>query len=266
MMASQEPLNTLQDALVKEFRACQALISLLDSERLALCAGDTVTLSILARQKEALLDSFERLEQIRQQALCTLAMDLGLELPSCESPELDEVCRALEVESAQQLARLQEGIQVLLEAVRDHTQGNRAITAAALELSSALQERLVNQCLQPRASASAALPVRLPREHTGIFQSADLTPLPAIFAAIMAARDALHSEDHIALSNAASELQNVLDRLGYRLEGGSPEHASTLPHTPEGSLSLIERIARLYQQESIYHASLQASERTLAGV
>jgi flagellar biosynthesis/type III secretory pathway chaperone len=266
MMASQEPLHTLQDALVKEFRACQALIGLLDSERLALSAGDTVALSILARQKEALLDSFERLELTRQQAICTLAAELGLERPSCEAPELDEVCRALEVESAQQLARLQEGIQVLLEAVRDHTQGNLAITTAALERSSALQERLVNQCLQPPVSASPAPPVRMPREHMGIFQSADPTPLPAIFAAIMAARDALHSEDRTALSNAASALQNALERLGYRLEGGSPEQTSATPHSPESSPSLIEKIARLYQQESVYHASLQASERTLAGV
>ena len=52
----QEHLTTLENVLVREFRACQTLHSLTKEERLVLSSDDISGLLNLVEQKEAVLD------------------------------------------------------------------------------------------------------------------------------------------------------------------------------------------------------------------
>lgn len=137
----QEQLTALEDLLVKEFRACQALHALTKEERQALTAGDTDILSRLVEQKEAQLDEMSDLEGKRRSLVQELNRLLGL---NQDTATLTDLLAALPVESSGRLSRLGEGILTLLVDVRDLTHGNRAIASTAMERAEAIQAFLLS--------------------------------------------------------------------------------------------------------------------------
>lgn len=247
MPLQQDHLKSLESLLVKEFRACQALLNLTRDECEALAQGDVLRLLALAEHKEVLLDRLNSLANARQLQAAQL---IGLEREQGD----EALARSLEMldpDGELQLVNLFEGIQVLKGQVRELVRGNRALAATALNQAAALQAGLVS--------------------HTQ-------TSLPALFAAILAARDALDAQDSAAVSAALGELQNALlpnnqppgDRLVRTVQATETMTSAELPAArPESSSSkieanMIEYMANLYRQEKAYRAVLKASSRMLA--
>jgi flagellar biosynthesis/type III secretory pathway chaperone len=145
MECIQEHLTALEDLLVKEFRACQALHTLTKEERQALTGGDTNALVRLVEQKEAQLDEMSDLEAKRRSLVQELNQLCGLEN---DPATLADLLAALPAESSGRLGRLGEGILTLLVDVRDLTHGNRAIASTALERADAIQAFLLSRYQQ----------------------------------------------------------------------------------------------------------------------
>ena len=146
----QEHLTTLENVLVREFRACQTLHSLTKEERLVLSSGDISGLLNLVEQKEAVLDEMSQLEDKRRMVVPELAEIVGLQT---QSPNLSDVLKELDNDLSDRLARLREGITALLGGIRNLTFGNRALATAGLERVDAVQAFLLD-LLQPLANYS----------------------------------------------------------------------------------------------------------------
>jgi flagellar biosynthesis/type III secretory pathway chaperone len=136
----QEQLTTLEDLLVKEFRACQALQALTKDERQALASGHIEELTRLVERKEAQLDEMGDLENKRRALVQELNRSCNLQP---DSATLADLLGALPPDPAGRLGRLAEGILTLLVDVRDMTHGNRAIASTALERADAIQTFLL---------------------------------------------------------------------------------------------------------------------------
>jgi flagellar biosynthesis/type III secretory pathway chaperone len=140
----QEQLTTLEDLLVRQFRACQSLHMLTKEERLALSSsGAADALLGLVEQKEALLDELGKLEDRRRMLVQEVSGLLGLQAAPLS---LADVLAALPEDISGRLGRLREGILALLGGVRDLTHGNRALAETALERADAVQAFLLNLC------------------------------------------------------------------------------------------------------------------------
>jgi flagellar biosynthesis/type III secretory pathway chaperone len=240
-------LKSLESLLVKEFRACQALLNLTQEEREALAQGDVLRLLTLAEHKEILLDQLSSLANARQLLVAQL---INLDRSQGDDP-LVRSLKVLDLDDELQLASLFEGIQVLKGQVRELVLGNRALAATALNQAATLQAGLVS--------------------HTQ-------TSLPALFAAILAARDALDAQDSAAVSAALGELQNALlpnnqasgDRIArpaQTLEAATPAEPLSVRSEPPAAkieANMVEYMANLYRQEKAYRAVLKASSRMLA--
>lgn len=249
MPLQQDQLITLESVLVKEFRLCQALYHLTQEEREALAQGDVLRLLALAEHKEALLDRLNGLANARQRQLAQLTR---LDLDEGEDFTVKSL-RLLDLDDELQLVSLFEGIRVLKGLVRELALGNQGLAAVALNQAASLQAGLVKSTQ---------------------------TSLPALFAAILAARDALDAQDSAAVSAALGELQNALspgehassDRYFARSLQASEATAPVEPldlrpdPAPAGDeANMIETMANLYRQEKAYRAVLQVSSRMLAG-
>lgn len=247
MALKQDHLNLLESLLVKEFRACQALLQLTQEEREALARGDVLRLLALTEQKEILLDRLSSLANFRQLQVAQLA-DLA---PGMSDVPMLRVLKALDPDNELHLVNLYEGIQVLKSQVRELALGNRALAATALNQAATLQAGLV---------------------------SSTQTSLPALFAAILAARDALDAQDSAAISAALGDLQKALlpssqaanertIRPVQVLESAAPVEPVAMRSEPAASkaeANMIEYMASLYRQEKAYRAVLKASSRMLA--
>lgn len=243
-----EQLKNIESLLVKEFRLCQALYHLTQEEREALAQGDVPRLLALAEHKETLLDRLNGLVNARQRQLAQLTQ---LDFDRSEDAILDGL-RLLDLDDELRLVSLFEGIQVLKGLVRELALGNQGLAAIALKQAASLQAGLV--------------------ESTQ-------TSLPALFAAILAARDALDAQDSAAVSAALGDLQNALapgertGDAGYQTGPFQPAGAmspaepfdlrSSLLSTGDEA-NMIETMANLYRQEKAYRAVLQVSSRMLA--
>jgi flagellar biosynthesis/type III secretory pathway chaperone len=233
-------LRTLENLLVSQFRTFQALYRLAQDEREALVKGDIPRLLFLAEHKEALLDKLAVLADVRRQ--------LGLPVASGRSE--GQIFSASDTDAMQRLQRLEEGARILALQVRDLAQGNRALASYALKQAADTQFYLLD-------------------DHRA--------DLPALFAAIMAARDALSAHDLAAVSVALGDMQDALQQTGP-----SPDEsqAKEVPHTPgtgaespfptagpeaaQAHANLVEEMADLYRQEKAYRAVLRLSSRMLA--
>lgn len=242
MPMQENHLKALESLLVKEFRTCQALLRLTQEEREALAQGDVLRLLALAEHKETLLDRLSTLANARQLQVAKLTY-LGL------GEGDDSVVRSLKIldlDNELQLVSLFEGILVLKGQVRELALGNRALAATALSQAASLQAGLV---------------------------STTQTSLPALFAAILAARDALDAQDSAAVSAALGDLQNAL-RPSSEIPGDRPSRTASAPTEafparsgpviPKIEANMIEYMANLYRQEKAYRAVLKASSRMLA--
>lgn len=241
----QNHLGNLENSLVKEFRACQALLHLMREEQFALANEDAARLLAIAEHKDALLDRLAALSRARQAQIAALSDGAsGNEMP------LDETT-AWDVETLDRLRRLSDGIQVLTSQARELVQANQALAAVALKRAAAQQAGLI---------------------------SSTQTSLPALFAAILDARDALDAQDSAAVRMAIDDLQKALNHVGAAAEH-RPTRASTAPPISEteavasrsvsapsrNESNLIEAMASLYRQEKAYRAVLQTGSRMLTG-
>jgi flagellar biosynthesis/type III secretory pathway chaperone len=144
-----------------------------------------------------------------------------------------------EAEDARRLANLQSGILALSAQVRHLTLGNRALAVHALHATANFQTSL--------AWDSEA-------------------GLPALFAAIIAARDALDAQDSARISAAIRDMQDALEQLGDAL-GETPSRPLAERREPVAAsqpaprANLVEQVAHLYSQEAAYRAVLQMSNR-----
>jgi flagellar biosynthesis/type III secretory pathway chaperone len=146
MESIQERMTALEDLLVKEFRACQALHALTREERQALATGKIEDLMKLIEQKEVRLDEMGEIEGKRRVLIQELNRLYGLKP---ETSTLADLTASLPEELSGRLRRLGEGIFALLVDVRDLTQGNRAIASNALERADAIQAFLLNLYHRP---------------------------------------------------------------------------------------------------------------------
>jgi flagellar biosynthesis/type III secretory pathway chaperone len=249
MPLQQDQLITLESVLVKEFRLCQALYHLTQEEREALTQGDVLRLMTLAERKETLLDGLTSLANARQRQLAQLSQ---LDVDKGE----DFIVKSLgllDLDDELQLVSLFEGIRVLKGLVRELALGNQGLATIALKQAASLQAGLVKSTQ---------------------------TSLPALFAAILAARDALDAQDSAAVSLALGELQNALAPGGHSsgdrfyARSVQPSEATAplepldmrfVPASSRDEANMIEYMANLYRQEKAYKAVLQVSSRMLAG-
>jgi hypothetical protein len=141
MEAILDQLAVLEDLLVREFRACQALHELTKDERRLLATGHVEDLMKLVERKEAQLGEMSDLEGRRQALVDDLNRSCGLQSGSAT---LADLLRVLPPDSAGRLGRLGEGILTLLVDVRDMTHGNRAIATTAIERADAIQAFLLS--------------------------------------------------------------------------------------------------------------------------
>ncbi len=127
MVDGQQALvTTLEDLLVREFRAYQSLVVLARAEREALVAGDIEALEGLLAQKGAMAEEAARLERARRELLqAWLQGDGG-------GGGLAEVLERLGGEVGERLRRLREGIVALLGELRALQRANQALAEGAL--------------------------------------------------------------------------------------------------------------------------------------
>jgi hypothetical protein len=157
---THELQGALEDLLVREFRACQALCAFTKEERAALTKDDATTLSELVEKKEALLDEIGLTEESRRTLIQELATETGA--PE-KSTTLADLLPMLDPTIAGRLGRLREGILALSGEVRDLTSGNLALTNTAIDRIDAVQSFLLSLCqpqvtYQPPGALSQASP------------------------------------------------------------------------------------------------------------
>jgi flagellar biosynthesis/type III secretory pathway chaperone len=288
MNIRRQHLRTFEGLLVKEFRAYQTLFNLSMEERQSLSRGDVARLLALAERKEALLDQLSRLEESRRLLLYSLEKSPAASAQPGEGASLARALGTLDREEAGRIMHLQEGILVLMGQVRELTQGNRALAACALERASSLQAQLARLWQIPPAWDRNASPLSLKNDCTvepsteeallKIFPGGQVS-LPAVFATIVSASEALKARDQSAISGALNDLQDALDGLGKFLGARQPQsdksdfwrnylQEARPPRlgapTPREETNLVEVMARLYRQEEAYQAVLRANNRMLA--
>ncbi|MCI0521618.1 MAG: flagellar protein FlgN [Chloroflexi bacterium] len=140
----QEPsvlVNTLEDLLVKEFRACQALHTLTVNERQALSKNEIQALANLVEHKEALLDELGQIDDHRRMVAQELA---GVFRLASGTPSIAEIAAHLPADIGRRINHLREGIIALTAEMRELTNGNQALAHYALERADALQSFLLD--------------------------------------------------------------------------------------------------------------------------
>ena len=141
MEKSKELLHALEDILVKEFRASQALYKLAREERLALSQDDVLRLLTLMEYKETLLDVVEQLDDDRHQATLQIGNLPGQGYRSIIRPLpcSVEIGLVLAPESLGRLDCLWQGIQVLRQRINEITHGNLSLARLVLERADTVQ-------------------------------------------------------------------------------------------------------------------------------
>jgi flagellar biosynthesis/type III secretory pathway chaperone len=287
MNIRRQHLRTFEGLLVKEFRAYQTLFNLSMEERQSLSRGDVARLLALAERKEALLDQLSRLDESRRLLLYSLEKSPDASAQPGEGASLARALGTLDREEAGRIMHLQEGILVLMGQVRELTQGNRALAACALERASSLQAQLARLWQIPPTWDRNASPLSLKNDCTVEPSTEEallkISPggqvsLPAVFATLVSASEALKARDQSAISGALNDLQDALDGLGKFLGARQPQsdksdfwrnylQEARPPRlgapAPREETNLVEVMARLYRQEEAYQAVLRASNRML---
>lgn len=285
MDPSPARLKDLEALFVREFRACQAMLTLSLNEQSALSQDDVAALLQISAEKESRLDDLAWLEKAKFSALSDLGITVDPTSGLLHTMKLINDLADVDRDAAGRLLHIQEGTQVLIGQVRDITLVNRALAASALERASCMQAQLLslyrshlderhelNNGLRELVGTPVIDPVEFAASHNG------QTALPAIFAAIIDARDALNQDMPGAISSAVGNLQNALEGINGFLE------LDAVPGNVEGlaikflqekcgsremqfnrnPASLVEMIANLYHQENAYQTSLKTSNRMLA--
>lgn len=133
-------VKKLENLLVEEYQACQALYEITRQERQALSANHVEELERLVEKKEGLLDEINRLEESRRAAVQQAELTLGLKDESALALWIGE----REPEAAGRIQRLREGILAVMSQARELSHGSGVLAAAALERSARVQEFLLS--------------------------------------------------------------------------------------------------------------------------
>jgi flagellar biosynthesis/type III secretory pathway chaperone len=126
----QESLTTIEDLLVKEFRACQNLHKITQEEQRFLSSRDFQNLLLLVEQKESVLDTLNQLEEKLKFVASNLVKHINL---PPHSTTLIEVLTVIDNEISERLRRLREGIVALLSVVRNLTYQNQTLAISRLD-------------------------------------------------------------------------------------------------------------------------------------
>jgi len=279
MKTPQTLLDELEGLFIKEFRTCQTLYTLTQEERKALIGDDVVRLPALTNEKGVMLDRFSMLEESKFELLHQLGVVSDGASKRLQALRLVDFLTIIDEGSARRLLRIQEGILILQTQVRDLARGNRSLAANAVKRTSSLQAHLLNMYWAPQEGAPPSTRIAGVDDWFALTSEREReAALPAIFAAIITARDALTRNDAIALTSAINELQQTLDKIppifSDSIDAGQfggkiyPVKNSKTPVTSSGNQgaepSLVEAIATLYYQENAYQDSLKLSNRMLA--
>jgi flagellar biosynthesis/type III secretory pathway chaperone len=132
---------TLEDLLVKEFRACQLIHHISQEERQALSKNDVQALEKIVEQKEVALDELGQIEDKRRMTVQDLSQDFGVRT---ERPTIAEIASRLPMDVGNRINHLREGIIALSEDIRVLTSGNRALATTALDWIDATQTYLLD--------------------------------------------------------------------------------------------------------------------------
>jgi len=168
MSSLQENLTTLEDILVREFRACQTLHIITKDEQKLLSNGDIHKLLTLVERKESVLDNLSQLEEKLRIIVLDLATIVNLHP---QSASLGEVLSVINNDFSERLERLREGILALLGVIRNLTYGNQAIATAGLERLDGVQAFLldlyqsVSDYNQIEETQTQPLPLALDLDH-----------------------------------------------------------------------------------------------------
>lgn len=163
-------LNTLEDLLVKEFRACQALYNLEREEQATLLARDIPELAILVKNREVLLIELENLANAQNRIVSELIPQLGLSIQVANTSHntfeagytpffLDQFFAASDPEIARRFERLREGIFILLGKVSELSRCNRTLAAQTLSSDDQLQADLRDLYLASQSFLTQNSPV-----------------------------------------------------------------------------------------------------------
>jgi flagellar biosynthesis/type III secretory pathway chaperone len=144
----QDLLNTLEDLLVREFRACQLLYQLSREERVAISNHEIPRMLSLVEDKEAVLDELGRLDDSRRMTCQELGSLLGLAI---HAPTVADLLPGLSPENACRMGRLREGILTVMDKVRDLNRGNHALASSELDRAGSVQSFLLS-LIQPPAT------------------------------------------------------------------------------------------------------------------
>lgn len=284
MKLSPTRLSYLESLFVREFRTSQRLYELTRQERLALYQDDSLRLFTLIGQKERLLDELTGLENAKFSMVKEMGIAGNGETKTLHVLKLIDLLKTIDAESARRLLRLQEGVLMVMNQVRELTRGNQVLALNALQRANTLQTSLLNAYQFPPRPGRVGARTENKRAkwragelHNRPFDAGQLA-LPAVFAAIINARNVLNADDTRAIAAAIGELQQALESVAHYLDSDealskfysgapavAPERVSD-PQQPEGRMetSLVEMIANLHHQETAYQASLDVSSRMLA--
>lgn len=132
---------SLEEVLVKQFRAFQELKTLTQEERKALFDNDAEALIPILENKERFVDDVGRLEKSLTELVENWAEKNNI--PN-QKANVSLIIRDLSTDWQQRISRLQQGVHALLEEVRELNSGNMALVKTAMERSEATREFLIS--------------------------------------------------------------------------------------------------------------------------
>lgn len=156
-MGIDELLASLEDYLVREFRALQSLVAISKEERDILVEGKTDALLRITEEKEFILDQIGLVEDARRNVSQRISQLTGLKN---ENTTLVEIFPVVDVDVRTRLKNLYDGIIVLVDQTRSINVGNRALATAHADCLDATQAYLLKMIMPPTGYQNPAAPIK----------------------------------------------------------------------------------------------------------
>jgi len=154
-MGIDELLASLEDYLVKEFRALQSLVAISKEERDILVEGKTDALLRITEEKEFILDQIGLVEDARRNVSQRISQLTGLK---SENSTLADILPVVDVTVRTRLKNLYDGIMVLVDQTRSINIGNRALATTRAECLDASQAYLLKMIMPPTGYQNPVAP------------------------------------------------------------------------------------------------------------
>jgi flagellar biosynthesis/type III secretory pathway chaperone len=139
-------VDSLEASLVKVFRLCQSLFTLVKEERQILVEGRANELEPISIQKQKILDEMENAEATRLKISDQIARLSG---QTGQFESLSDLLGAVDFLRKDEVRRLQQGILTLQTDIRELNNGNYALATLNLQHLEAVQGFLVNLIYSP---------------------------------------------------------------------------------------------------------------------